>query len=650
MGSNTIIIKGLGYELSFTFPADDAATTLSTLHDFIESETSLHPSYQRLIIQGKSCTDGTLPLNQLLPKPNSTTKAILMHSPEYRKDRYGMEKITKVIAELDALERKAPGREGKTAAAAARDGTNCNAPTIDKTVAQHLITNVCCQLDAIDVSDSKVLRDIRRTVLRRAENLETLWDTAVPPPGRETDGVVMDRIMKLSSELDVLERKVPPGGSGKTVTGETTGDGTMSQMAAQHLITNVCCQLDAIDVGGSEKLRETRRRILRKASDLEKLWVTSPTERGNDVVVTGEIMKLSSELDALERKAPGGKNNGIGEISKEAAQHLITDVCCQLDAIDVKGSEMLREIRRAVLRRAEDLEKLWDTAPAKRNIDREVLEKITKLNSKLDALEHDPPIKKVKAAYDANGDGTMSKMAAHHLIADVCCQLDAIDVSGSEALRETRQKVLSRASKLKKMCEPAPPKSNNDQVTMDKIMKLNFKLDNFERKAPGQKTTKGKTNGNGIIDKEAAQQSIAHVCSQLNEIDVGSSEKLRLFRQKVLRRASNLIKLWDTAAPKCSNDQGGMEKIMKLGLKLDDLERKAPGGKTSAERTHCNAKISKMAAHHLITDVCCQLDEIDVSGSEKLRETRRKLLRKASDLEKLWETPPEEMEIEVLES
>lgn len=152
----TIHIRGLGHQLSLKgIPVDE---TISYLRNQVEELTSLPYCYQRLIIKGAtidSSTPSDKTLRQIGLQPSSSIKAILMHSPIHETDKKILDQITSLNNELDILDlQRKNGDLNK----------NLNA-------CQHMITDICCKLDIIDVSGSRTLREMRRKVLHRAEAL-----------------------------------------------------------------------------------------------------------------------------------------------------------------------------------------------------------------------------------------------------------------------------------------------------------------------------------------------------------------------------------------------------------------------------------------------------------------------------------------------
>jgi len=179
-------MRGLGHSLTIHHCP---SIPISILFDDIQSLTGLPPPYQRIIIRGKTLTypsdtadtkslDVQLPLNQIIPgiKEGSTSKGILMHSKSYKLDQKTVEHITKLNHDLDSIEQKIKGvtvtspSGGASKASLAADGQE-----ITKNTAQHLITDIMCQLDTVNVDDNDTLREMRRKVLHRAEAVEKLW-------------------------------------------------------------------------------------------------------------------------------------------------------------------------------------------------------------------------------------------------------------------------------------------------------------------------------------------------------------------------------------------------------------------------------------------------------------------------------------------
>lgn len=124
---------------------------------------------------------------QLGIQAGSTIKGILMHSPSYKIDQEIMDKITSINHELDLLELGLSGHghehEQRQNDNSGIGSGSANAVAallvgdkkLTKEAASHLITDVCCRLDMIDVKKSETLRQMRRKVLHRAEQLDQSW-------------------------------------------------------------------------------------------------------------------------------------------------------------------------------------------------------------------------------------------------------------------------------------------------------------------------------------------------------------------------------------------------------------------------------------------------------------------------------------------
>ena len=107
------------------------------------------------------------------------------------------------------------------------------------------------------------------------------------------DQVTVERITKLNHELDSIEHKIKRlsesglvslggGGGGGGKDAIACGGEEMTRKVAQHLITGIMCQLDTIDVGGSDTLRDIRRKVLHRAEAMDRLW---GAKEGNDTEI-----------------------------------------------------------------------------------------------------------------------------------------------------------------------------------------------------------------------------------------------------------------------------------------------------------------------------------------------------------------------------
>ena len=164
----TLRIRGMGHSLEMHFPSQ------ATTHDLqtnIEHLTGLATAYQRIIIKGKTITAteagddaSTTTLSQLGLSAGSISKGMLMCTPAYKADQKALEQIKTLNNELDmVLQRKQhPDKMEKD--------------ILSNGAVSELITSICCKLDAVDVSGSSTLRDMRKKVLHRAEEIDRLWE------------------------------------------------------------------------------------------------------------------------------------------------------------------------------------------------------------------------------------------------------------------------------------------------------------------------------------------------------------------------------------------------------------------------------------------------------------------------------------------
>ena len=72
------------------------------------------------------------------------------------------------------------------------------------------------------------------------------------------------------------------------------------------------------------------------------------------------ITALNSELDILLKKKLNPDKSDEKTLSTAVVREMITSICCKLDAVDVSGSTTLRAMRRKVLHRAEEIDKMLD--------------------------------------------------------------------------------------------------------------------------------------------------------------------------------------------------------------------------------------------------------------------------------------------------
>ena len=190
-------VSGAGHNIELTV---DESETIGGIKTAVHGATGLHPSYQRLLIRGKAFDDDSVSLSTA--GIGDRTKLMLMHSrvaqrgqsarrsplqrvclppqgvlllgprgaptlapiprspipfhvslQEYARDSVAAEAIATIAKELDGFEQG--GAKGPLTPAA-----------LDE-----MATQLSCRLDAIDVGESATLRELRRTQLRRCEQL-----------------------------------------------------------------------------------------------------------------------------------------------------------------------------------------------------------------------------------------------------------------------------------------------------------------------------------------------------------------------------------------------------------------------------------------------------------------------------------------------
>ena len=147
-GADGILLRvaGIGFDVQFTVPGP--TTTIDDVHARVADETDIPAPYLLLLFRGKKLTDGDATLADL--KIKDRTRLMLLHGPEYGKDKAGIEALQAVKKELHDLE---------------------NDEAIAPKVIEEMVTRACIKLDNIDVSGSDTLRGLRREALRRAHDL-----------------------------------------------------------------------------------------------------------------------------------------------------------------------------------------------------------------------------------------------------------------------------------------------------------------------------------------------------------------------------------------------------------------------------------------------------------------------------------------------
>jgi len=139
-------VAGIGHDIQFSVAGP--SSTIGDVLARVAHETDVPAPYLMLLHRGKKLTYGDETLGDL--KIKDRTRLLLLHAPEYGKDKKGIEALTAVTKELDDLE---------------------NDTSIAPKVIDEMVTRACIKLDNIDVSGSGMLRDLRREALRRAHDL-----------------------------------------------------------------------------------------------------------------------------------------------------------------------------------------------------------------------------------------------------------------------------------------------------------------------------------------------------------------------------------------------------------------------------------------------------------------------------------------------
>ena len=137
-------VVGAGHSVEISV-SDDA--TIRHVKEAVETSTGLAPEHQRLLYRGKAFDDDTAPA--LAAGLADRTKVMLMHSAVYARDQKAIEALRAVELELDALEAKRG--------------------TVSAATLEELSTQLCCKLDAVEVSDSDRLRASRKRLLTRCD-------------------------------------------------------------------------------------------------------------------------------------------------------------------------------------------------------------------------------------------------------------------------------------------------------------------------------------------------------------------------------------------------------------------------------------------------------------------------------------------------
>ena len=147
-GADGILLRvaGIGFDIQLTVPGP--TSTINDVLARVAAETDIPAPYLLLLFRGKKLTDGDATLADL--KIKDRTRLMLLHGPEYGKDKAGIEALQAVNKELHDLE---------------------NDESVAPKVIEEMVTRACIKLDNIDVSGSDTLRGLRREALRRAHDL-----------------------------------------------------------------------------------------------------------------------------------------------------------------------------------------------------------------------------------------------------------------------------------------------------------------------------------------------------------------------------------------------------------------------------------------------------------------------------------------------
>ena len=148
-------ITGCGHNVDVAVSAD---ATLGELKKLVEAATGLPPPYQRLVARGCKLEDNAVGV--AAAGIADRTKLMLMHSAGYAADAQAFEALSAVSKEIAELEKRAG---------------------LSPAVREELVTQLCCKLDAVDVNGSSTLRELRRTQLRRAQEISSTSNPSAGP-------------------------------------------------------------------------------------------------------------------------------------------------------------------------------------------------------------------------------------------------------------------------------------------------------------------------------------------------------------------------------------------------------------------------------------------------------------------------------------
>eukprot|EP00563_Minutocellus_polymorphus_P020225 CAMPEP_0197716582 /NCGR_PEP_ID=MMETSP1434-20131217/1425_1 /TAXON_ID=265543 /ORGANISM="Minutocellus polymorphus, Strain CCMP3303" /LENGTH=166 /DNA_ID=CAMNT_0043300965 /DNA_START=158 /DNA_END=658 /DNA_ORIENTATION=+ len=145
-GEIRLRVAGIGFDIQLSVPGP--SSTIADVLTKVADEIKIPAPYLLLLFRGKKLTDGDSTLADL--KIKDRTRLMLLHGPEYGKDKAGIEALQAVNKDLDDLE----GDE-----------------SIAAKVIDEMVTRACIKLDNIEISGSETLRRLRREALHRAHEI-----------------------------------------------------------------------------------------------------------------------------------------------------------------------------------------------------------------------------------------------------------------------------------------------------------------------------------------------------------------------------------------------------------------------------------------------------------------------------------------------
>jgi BAG domain len=147
----TLRISGLGHSLTMR---EFACASVADLQSRICDATGIPCCYQRLLARGLTLDNGQATLEEVGLKDR--TKILLLHSPEYAKEKDAYEMLLALEREINGLADQCQGQ----------------GQSMQATMVSEMVTRICCKLDAVDTVGSANLRTMRKELIRRAEQLE----------------------------------------------------------------------------------------------------------------------------------------------------------------------------------------------------------------------------------------------------------------------------------------------------------------------------------------------------------------------------------------------------------------------------------------------------------------------------------------------